>query len=821
MRVCLLNLSLLLAGSWNLVGEELSFDHVSAIQRLQPSDIAAGKQLYTLHCASCHGADGALALNPLARKFASDPLKFGTDPYALWKTISYGNGLMFRWDGILDPTQRYQIVHFLRESILKPNNPSQYFKTTADFYQALPARAQADAEMADAQTPTVDLAPGLIDGSGGTRMQYGPFLQYAVAYGPIKDKNAAHIENTTEKALMVALPDGFVICYDTARLSISGIWKGDKLADTQDTHHTSYKGSRPMMPSGELLYHHVDAIGWTGGTRRFRGHFLYGDRVVLHYAVGDRAILEMPSLGEDDTLHRSFEIGPGRDAITCLFAHDTEPVSFPPSEQSHVHRFAFHPGKAPTKATNPDKTLNSYLKGGPRRWPQTVQTHVTMGEAVNGYAADELAVPLANPYGSWMRLTALDFFTDGRIATSTLSGDVWIVSWEDENPSVLTWSRFASGLYEPLGLRVVDDKVYVRGRDRITRLHDLNADGEADYYESFYEDTNEIGASYHAFSYDLQVDTNGYFYFAQGAYKSPLEGGVVRVSPNGGQSEIIAHDFRNPNGLGVGPNGWITVADNPSAVAIYNGFALVKPGGSYGFERERTEPMLVVLPASVDSSSTSQCWTDPKRWGPLSGAIIHTSYSRHVAFYCLTQDLDPHPNGFAIQLPFVFRSAPMRSQVHPLDGQLYIACKRGWDTNAPLDGAIYRLRHTGDRCHWIRQAAATPNGIQLTFASPLDPSSIPDHFTYVREPDKPTEGKPLTNHQTGTVSLRDPRTLEIIIPGIERERLEARTERDPETGKVTRVIVHPAISLQVKARAADGTPINQVVHATINALPSR
>ena len=88
-----------------------------------------------------------------------------------------------------------------------------------------------------------------------------------------------------------------------------------------------------------------------------------------------------------------------------------------------------------------------------------------------------------------------------------------MLNWDVENPQALTWSRFAAGLYEPLGLKIVDDIIYVRGRDRITRLHDLNHNGEADYYENFYEEPNEIGASYHAFIYDLNTDKSGNFYF--------------------------------------------------------------------------------------------------------------------------------------------------------------------------------------------------------------------------------------------------------------------------------------------------------------------
>ena len=34
----------------------------------------------------------------------------------------------------------------------------------------------------------------------------------------------------------------------------------------------------------------------------------------------------------------------------------------------------------------------------------------------------------------------------------------------------------------------MNDDIYVLGRDQITRLHDLNGDGEIDFYENFNND---------------------------------------------------------------------------------------------------------------------------------------------------------------------------------------------------------------------------------------------------------------------------------------------------------------------------------------------
>ena len=845
MIVRLVCLTILISG-WSKAAEGI--DHEETIRALRDGDAEAGRALYALHCASCHGKEGDLAVNPLARRFAVNELKFGSDPYSLWKTISYGNGLMFRWDGVLTPRERYQVVHHLREEIIRERNPGQYFEPDEAYYEGLNERAAADGIAQGQLENRVQVAPGMIDGSGGTRMRYGPFLQHAVAYGSIQDRNAAQIENTTEKALIVDLPGDQVICYDAARLSVSGIWRG-KLADTSETHHTSYKGGRPVMPGGEVLYQDVDRIGWTvdspevtdengWGHLRFKGVHLHGRRVVLGYEVGGREVRELPGVSDGGkVITRALEVGPGTRTVYCLAARDKRlkvgletlegAAKVVPGEDG-ARWIAIAPSSKVTELAvrlSPEDVeqpvgetipLRSLLGGGPRRWPIELQTAVAPGKPVEGYAADLLRVPFANPYGSWMRISAMDFFKDGRMAVSTLSGDVWVVTAGKGPGGALRWSRFAAGLYEPLGLKVVDELVHVRGRDRITRLHDLNGDGEADYYESFHEDSNEIGASYHAFVYDLQCDEEGNFYYSQSGYKSPLTGAVVKVSPDGKRSSFIGRDLRNPNGLGSIAQG-ITVADNPSGKAVFNGFMLAREGVRYGFEQERSTPMLVVLPPGVDSSSGGQCQSRERGWGPLGGAVIHTSYSLCSVFYCLIEDAAPYPNGFAIRFPHDLVSGAMRPRVNPVDGQVYVACHKGWDTRAPRDGAIYRLRYTGDSCHAVCGAQVTGEGIRLTFACDLDAKSVIRENIGVGRASNEKKASQGNASPAAAVKLEGKRRILITIPGIAREDLIHRTTRDKESGEV-KVRVNLPLEIVVDVVAADGSPIRQTVYATVNSV---
>ena len=116
-----------------------------------------------------------------------------------------------------------------------------------------------------------------------------------------------------------------------------------------------------------------------------------------------------------------------------------------------------------------------------------------------------------------MRLTGFDFYADGRRAAAcTWDGDVWLVEGIDTPAKGLSWRRIASGLFQPLGLKIVRDQVYVGCRDQIVILRDLNGDGETDFYECFNND-HQVTEHFHEFAMGLQTDAAGNFYYAKGA----------------------------------------------------------------------------------------------------------------------------------------------------------------------------------------------------------------------------------------------------------------------------------------------------------------
>ena len=88
------------------------------------------------------------------------------------------------------------------------------------------------------------------------------------------------------------------------------------------------------------------------------------------------------------------------------------------------------------------------------------------------------------------------------------------MAWTPRSKNV-RWRRIASGLHHALGLVIADQSVYVLGRDQITRLVDLNGDGETDFYECF-SNAYVTSPAGHDFICGLERDAAGNFYTASG-----------------------------------------------------------------------------------------------------------------------------------------------------------------------------------------------------------------------------------------------------------------------------------------------------------------
>jgi hypothetical protein len=381
---------------------------------------------------------------------------------------------------------------------------------------------------------------------------------------------------------------------------------------------------------------------------------------------------------------------------------------------------------------------------GKQRWAEKIVTKGVLGADDGAFAVDTITIPFENPWGSRMRTGAFDFFSDGRAAVSTWNGDVWIVSGIDADLDNLEWQRFATGLFDPLGLRIVDDVVHVHGRDGLTRLIDTNNDGEADRYECFNNQVY-ITAAFHEFAFDLQTDSEGNFYFTKGAPVNPggrgfmkivpHHGTILKVSKDGSTIETIASGMRAPNGIGVSPDGIITSGDNEGTYMPRCRLNWIEKPGYYAGVKDtahRTpvpdQPDLPLcwMPMDVDNSSGGQVWVTGSGWPDLQGRLLHNSYGTCSTYLVLPERVDGQMQGGLVRLPANYSSSCMRGRFSPIDGQMYVIGLKGWQTSAAREGGFHRVRRT-DRPLDLPIALSTcDKGVYLTFSDQLDAEMAAD-----------------------------------------------------------------------------------------------
>ena len=502
--------------------------------------------------------------------------------------------------------------------------------------------------------------------------------------------------------------------------------------------------------------------------------------------------------------------------------------------------------------------LRELTRGGAPLWPQPVLTQGQRASDDAPYVVDRIAEPAKNPWKADTLFGGFDFFADGRAAICTEQGEVWVVSGIDDKLEKLSWRRFASGLFQPLGLRIVHDEVYVLGRDQITRLRDLNGDGEADLYENIYNDTI-ISSNAADYSLDLQTDRAGNFYFGKATpwlpdITTPHQGVLFKVSPDGATSEIIATGLRVPNGLAVSPSGEIAVSENQGHWQPSSKVNLIRPGGFYGMmpsaqrEIEMTwgdktltvnpsdpavrkelgfigygpnNPVprvtydlpLAWLPYGVDNSSGAPFWAITDKWGPLSGQLLFTSYGRCALFATLRHKVGEIEQGAMVPLNLPFDTGIMRGRVHPLDGQIYVAGLRGWLTTAQREGGLYRVRYTGQPAHLPVDFAVRTTGVELRFSDPLDPQAIGDPANFTAERWNYFWSG---NYYSAEYSVTHPKEPKHDILTVQAAHLSA----DGRTLTLDIPDMRKSHQLQInlKLRTADGTPIERVVYLTVPVL---
>jgi hypothetical protein len=740
---------------------------------------------------------------------------------------------------------------------------------------------------------------------------HGRGLACALDVFPHKLKDTTNLADTKNyvfrgKVISLGKDKKISICYDTEHMRVAGAWVGKPMAFSAD------KNMGPTV-EGEMLFSTRPGPGWAKAGKwddpregkegplprdwaHYKGLYLYGDKVVLSYTVGDMDVLELPEVIEKAgrfVIVRTIQFSESKKKGRILLCDESDGRGF--TEYAIGGRGAtggirgatlrgkdwtidfrlsrFHDGTFDgdggrvyldikrfadggnhggrfrieiLKHNNKDdvlpivasdaEELAKYTKGGPPRWTETIETTVSLGDDKAGpYTLDRIQLPEKNPWNASIRFAGLDFFADGRAALCTWDGDVWIVSGLDDALKKVRWKRFAAGLQQPLGLKIIDGYIYVAGRDQITKLHDLNNDGEADFYENFNNDAG-LTLQRHEFVMDLQTDQAGNLYYCRSGHYIQSKRGdnccIYKLSKDGKKLEKFAKGFREPNGMSIGPDGTMTVADNEGNGVPQTPIYRLLPGKDYGFTASTTgnpnqgsykflEKPIVWLGPKVDGSAGGQVWapvanasgsskekragsvSDGPAWGPLAGKLLHTSYGNCALFHVMIDKTAEPWQGAVWKFPLTFDSGIMRARFNPKDGQLYVCGLRGWGTSAVKDGQFARIRYTGAKTPIPLGYRVVKGGLEFTFSEPLDKASAEDDDNWA-----------------GTwsgVLKKVPRPNEMQEMPIASVKLSA--DRKTVTIGVDKLKAVPNFALQYRIKAADGAKVSGEINGTIHRVP--
>ena len=312
-------------------------DHAGMIADLGPESLKRGEAIYNRVCANCHGTKAAPGSLPTSLRFASGQFKNGKDPYSLYRTLTHGFGQMPPQTWMV-PSQKYDVIHYVRETYLKADNPAQYATVDRAYLDRLPKGHNARA------------------GALENRAVVGDGLRPALtATYEVSDDGS----NFAYKGVAVRLDAGpggvsrgrywSVFDHDTMRLAAS--WRGDGFIDWNGI---NFNGRHEIHPKVVGLVELANPIGpgWaeprTGSFTdprlrgrdgrpygplprswsHFRGQYRHGDHVVLAYTVGNAEVLEMPGVetgSSSPVFTRTFAIGPRDRAMVLQVARRPGP----------------------------------------------------------------------------------------------------------------------------------------------------------------------------------------------------------------------------------------------------------------------------------------------------------------------------------------------------------------------------------------------------------------------------------------------------------------------------------------------------------------
>ncbi|MFE7507549.1 family 16 glycoside hydrolase [Promicromonospora sp. NPDC057488] len=421
-----------------------------------------------------------------------------------------------------------------------------------------------------------------------------------------------------------------------------------------------------------------------------------------------------------------------------------------------------------------------------------------------GYTLTDL-----RPDGFEPMVAGLDWTDDDRLAVVT-SGSVSPGGWvEDPEPGEVflldnvtgetsqdqvTYEKVATDLFNPMGIAVIGESIYVSERDKLTELTDPDGDG-------FYDDHRTVaewpfGGNFHEFAFGLLYDDESFYVNLSVAINNggattdpqPAEnrGTAIKVDRETGEVEFVAGGLRTPNGMVKGPDGELFVMDNqgawlPSSKLVhieqgkfFNHFT--NPSGPYD-DQPVSAPALWVPQNEIGNSPSAPVQLTE---GPYADQLVFGDVTYGGLQRGFLEKVDGEYQGAVFRHSAGLEAGVNRTVVGP-DGALYVGGigeGGNWSEPGKLRYGLQKLTPNGEDAFDMTEMRVTKKGFEVEYTQPLSQETVDkiaenpnaafrmDHWRYV--PTRAYGGPKVDEQQlfvSGATVSRDRKKVTLTVDG--------------------------------------------------------
>ncbi len=394
--------------------------------------------------------------------------------------------------------------------------------------------------------------------------------------------------------------------------------------------------------------------------------------------------------------------------------------------------------------------------------------------------------------GTEYKVGGLAFMPDGRliVATWTPEGSVYILDGvETGDSSKIRAKKIAWGLYEPLGVAVVNSDIFVLQKHELTQLVDHDGDGITDEYKAICNGFG-VSADFHEFAFGL-VYKDEHFYanlslpmrLLDNERPHPDRGRTVKIAMDG-SFEWINSGLRQPNGIGLGIDDEIFTTDNQGQWLPANKFIHVRRGDFLGMRWGLPDSLshLKMVPPAVwlpeDEIANSPSEPALMRDGPYDGQMIFGDVSHGGIKRVFLEKVNGVYQGVVFRFTQGLEVGINRIRRGP-DGAWYAGgtgMGGGWSWKGTNHG-LQRMKYNGKPTFEMLAIRSTPNGFEIEFTESLaeGQGNSPADYAIQQWWYLPTEayGGPKMDLQSLKVRQvqvsPDRKKVMLIIPGLKKE----------------------------------------------------